>query len=344
MLSRRIFRLFLSSTFSDFVAEREALRTRVFPQLEKLCRDHGAVFQAVDLTQLLQLGKDLQEIRRCQQLSPRPNFAVLLGNRYGWEPPPARIPIDHWRLLLAAASPAERKIIRAGYRGPDRNAIPPVYHIHDRQGGWELSESRERILRDALRSCVAKADFPESEKVAYFASATHQEIILGALLDHDENGEVLHPERPAAAGAFVRRATRPARIGPAHAGRTRPPCRSSAGWPPPARAEGCPDAGLQGSAPMRTVNHRVCHTRPRRATSAPETPPADPMGPAGVRASRRRRRPTIQRSGGQTPKAFFTASIAFSSSHGKSLTVTVFSWPAFLNVLVTVLQSRPMWP
>ena len=204
MLSTRIFRLFLSSTFSDFVAEREALRTRVFPQLEKLCRDHGAVFQAVDLrwgiTEEAQREQDtmricLQEIRRCQQLSPRPNFAVLLGNRYGWEPPPARIPIDHWRRLLAAASSAERKIIRAGYRGPDRNAMPPVYHIHDRQDGWELSESRERILRDALRSCVAKADFPEAEKVAYFASATHQEIILGALLDHDEQGAVLHPER-----------------------------------------------------------------------------------------------------------------------------------------------------
>ena len=32
MLSTRIFRLFLSSTFSDFVAEREALRT-VFAEL-----------------------------------------------------------------------------------------------------------------------------------------------------------------------------------------------------------------------------------------------------------------------------------------------------------------------
>ena len=42
MLSARTFRLFVSSTFSDFVAEREALQKRVFPELEKLCAERGA--------------------------------------------------------------------------------------------------------------------------------------------------------------------------------------------------------------------------------------------------------------------------------------------------------------
>lgn len=32
----KTFRLFISSTFSDFLAEREALHRRVFPELEKL--------------------------------------------------------------------------------------------------------------------------------------------------------------------------------------------------------------------------------------------------------------------------------------------------------------------
>ena len=30
-----IFRLFVSSTFSDFIAEREALQKKVFPELEE---------------------------------------------------------------------------------------------------------------------------------------------------------------------------------------------------------------------------------------------------------------------------------------------------------------------
>ena len=45
----RIFRLFISSTFSDFIAERETLREDVFPRLEKFGAEQGARFQAIDL-------------------------------------------------------------------------------------------------------------------------------------------------------------------------------------------------------------------------------------------------------------------------------------------------------
>ena len=108
ILTHRVFRLFISSTFSDFIAEREALLKVVFPELETYCAQRGARFQAVDLrwgiTEEAQREHDtlricLEEVRRCQQLSPRPNFVVLLGDRYGWEPVPARIPLDHWKRL-----------------------------------------------------------------------------------------------------------------------------------------------------------------------------------------------------------------------------------------------------
>ena len=49
MLTTRVFRLFVSSTFSDFIAEREALQKEVFPELEKYCAKNGARFQAVGL-------------------------------------------------------------------------------------------------------------------------------------------------------------------------------------------------------------------------------------------------------------------------------------------------------
>ena len=38
----RTFRIFVSSTFSDLVAERNALQERVFPRLRDLCQQHGA--------------------------------------------------------------------------------------------------------------------------------------------------------------------------------------------------------------------------------------------------------------------------------------------------------------
>lgn len=188
--ANRTFRLFISSTFSDFIDEREALQRRVFPQLEAYCQERGATFQAVDLrwgiTEDAQRQHDtmrmcLEEVRRCQQLSPRPNFVVLLGDRYGWEPPPARIPAQHWRELLTAAAAGDRRLITASYRGPDRNAIPPVWHLKDRKGSNLQAVQHENALRDALRRAAEAAGLSGVDRVPYFASATHQEIVLGAL-------------------------------------------------------------------------------------------------------------------------------------------------------------------
>lgn len=191
MQTRRIFRLFLSSTFSDFIAEREALQLHVYPELERYCAMSGAHFQAVDLrwgiTEEAQREHDtmricLEEIRRCQQLSPRPNFAVLLGDRYGWEPVPAVIPQAHWRKLKAAALPEHWSLIKDSYR-VDSNAIPPVYRLH--------TSGRDVSLLASLR-CAAKS-FRGHVRLPYFASATHQEIVLGALTNKDENNRKLNP-------------------------------------------------------------------------------------------------------------------------------------------------------
>jgi hypothetical protein len=42
-------RLFVSSTFGDFKAERDALWQQVFPRLQELCAARGSAFSAVDL-------------------------------------------------------------------------------------------------------------------------------------------------------------------------------------------------------------------------------------------------------------------------------------------------------
>jgi hypothetical protein len=42
-------RIFVTSTFSDLKAERDALQQYVFPRLRELCLRHGTRFQAIDL-------------------------------------------------------------------------------------------------------------------------------------------------------------------------------------------------------------------------------------------------------------------------------------------------------
>ena len=92
-----VIRVFVSSTFSDMKHERNALAADAFPKLEQLCHRHGFQFQAIDLRcgVSTEAGLDhrtmricFDELRRAQELSPRPNFLTLLGNRYGWRPLP----------------------------------------------------------------------------------------------------------------------------------------------------------------------------------------------------------------------------------------------------------------
>ena len=201
ILTQRVFRLFISSTFSDFVAEREALQKEVFPKLEDYCAKRGARFQAVDLrwgiTEEAQREHEtmricLEEVRRCQQLSQRPNFAVLLGDRYGWEPVPARIPQDHWQRLMKAASQVDRELIKTSYR-LDENAVPPMYCLRERDPEPVFATRLEADLLQALRR--AARGFRGSNRLPYFTSATHQEIVLGALSRHDEQGWALNPEK-----------------------------------------------------------------------------------------------------------------------------------------------------
>jgi hypothetical protein len=88
--------VFISSTFLDMQAERDHLRSYVFPELEERLRVRRQNLEWVDLrmgvaTTSLQEGDArelhvlkvcLWEVRRC-----RPFLIVLLGDRYGWVPP-----------------------------------------------------------------------------------------------------------------------------------------------------------------------------------------------------------------------------------------------------------------
>jgi hypothetical protein len=97
---RPVIRVFVSSTFSDLKHERNALQEYAFPKLEELCAQNGFQFQAIDLRWGVpsEAGLDhrtmricFDELRRSQEISPRPNFLILLGNRYGWRPLPEEI-------------------------------------------------------------------------------------------------------------------------------------------------------------------------------------------------------------------------------------------------------------
>src|SRR5437868_1853381 len=136
----KTFRIFVSSTFADLHAERNALQEKVFQKLRTLCAEHGARFQAIDLrwgvSEEASLDQQtmpicMEELRRCQRAKLKPNCLVLLGERYGWRPIPPTIPADEFDALDEHLSPSDRGLVEKWYRRDD-NAVPPEYVLQPR--------------------------------------------------------------------------------------------------------------------------------------------------------------------------------------------------------------------
>jgi hypothetical protein len=205
----KIFRVFVSSTFTDMKEERRILQKKVFPKLEKFCEENGARFQAVDLrwgvneeSQLNQKTLDicLNEIMRCQRISPKPNFIILMGDKYGWQPLPTKIPEDEM-IKIHSEIPWDDSLLVKWYK-LDTNAIPPEFVLQPRGKEYEdyaVWEKVESALKGTIRECVSQLSFSREQKIKYYASATHQEIMAGAL-----NPETLKGKPEEHVFAFIR--------------------------------------------------------------------------------------------------------------------------------------------
>jgi tetratricopeptide (TPR) repeat protein len=202
--STNTFRVFVSSTFSDFVQERNALQQHVFPRLQNFCQRKLARFQAIDLRWGVteEAGQDqqtmnicLEELRRCQRTTPRPNFILLLGQRYGWNPLPPRVDAAELEDLLSVLSDQEQQRIRRFYRRDD-NALPAEYSLQSREETFrdrKIWGDEERDLRNLLRKAIVRADWPtdDSRRLKYETSATAQEIQEGAFAIPDAQDHVM---------------------------------------------------------------------------------------------------------------------------------------------------------
>lgn len=216
-----IIRLFVSSTFSDMKLERDALQRKVFPELEQFCLLNRFQFQAIDLRWGIstEAGLDhrtmricLEELKRSQEVSPEPNFLILLGNRYGWRPLPEEISVAQYAKLLSAAKKLDgpdsitphADTLNRWYQ-PEENADPLVYMLQPRRkpepndphqsdytapNVWSgVEQLLWRIINHELafppsglrgRFDGYQPEQPPPEIVSFQASATEQEIWNGA--------------------------------------------------------------------------------------------------------------------------------------------------------------------
>lgn len=187
----KLFRLFVSSTFSDFKKERETLQSKVFPAIKEYASQYEYTFQPIDLrwgiSSEAQLSNKtaeicLNEVRECKK-HIEPNFLVMLGDKYGWEPLPITIESDEFRILLSVLNVEEQAELSKWYI-EDENELPKSYFLVDRNNqslsddSWGVHESR---IRGLLQKAAKNADLEKDEISKYFRSITEAEIIEGVI-------------------------------------------------------------------------------------------------------------------------------------------------------------------
>ena len=149
----------------------------------------------------------LGEVERCQKTSPRPNFIVLLGDRYGWRPLPPEIPVDEFEAIKKNLATQDERALLLRWYERDDNAVPAVYGLKprtleyregaseeekgktrdDEASAWRATEAE---LFRILVSASAKIPLSPEGRLKYGASATEQEISAGALKIEDAEKHV----------------------------------------------------------------------------------------------------------------------------------------------------------
>ncbi|XP_045845669.1 NACHT domain- and WD repeat-containing protein 1 isoform X1 [Meles meles] len=189
----------------DMDAEREALQSTAFPEVQTFCQKHGLMFEVVDLrwgirsteaTDHMTTELCLEELDRCRKTSIGPAFVALLGDQYGPCPVPTLIEEKEWEALRAqlTSRPRDLELVARRFRR-DENAVPPTYLLQA-LGATETHGPEEATLTSVLRSGAQEARrlglITQEQWVHYHWSVIEWEIDRGllSLTDGDQGATV----------------------------------------------------------------------------------------------------------------------------------------------------------
>ncbi|EDV28707.1 Telomerase protein component 1 [Trichoplax sp. H2] len=188
-------RLFVSSTFRDFHAEREVLVKKVFPELRIWCEARR--FHLVDCDLRWGVPKDttsektiricMSELDRCYEDNIRPFFLNMISDRVGWIPPVEEISSSLAREYgwIKNASVTEMEIIHGAIRKYNPNALfmmrDPSY-LHNMPDNVKqdfIEEDDEAIEKvKALKTCL-RARFKPENIIRYQCEYSHIDPATG---------------------------------------------------------------------------------------------------------------------------------------------------------------------
>ena len=215
-LTSNLFRVFVSSTFRDWREERDYLQRHVWPVIDDYCLSRKCRFEAIDLRWGISAAASraaqtmticLREIERCQRFTPRPNFLLLLGDRYGYRPVPEAIVDSEVNILKDALDePAWLELFGSGttpgWYCRDDNALyeqagttyAGVWRLQSWVGRLESIEiwfATEAYLREKLLRAAEVVVLPNLARIKYQCSAVHQEFEHAIALAVDNDAHII---------------------------------------------------------------------------------------------------------------------------------------------------------
>lgn len=150
----------------------------------------------------------MEEIKRCQETSLGIAFIAILGDKYGWRPPPPSVNADEFESLLQLIDQSDRELITTWYLRDD-NSVPPCYLLQpistqfpikstdkdEISKAWEDWGKVEKSIWTQLRSAAEKAGLEEKEKQKYTVSVTQSEVETAVVADPEASQRTLVIDR-----------------------------------------------------------------------------------------------------------------------------------------------------
>lgn len=138
-------RIFLSSTFTDYKQERNLLLDDVLPYVQSFGREYGidVIFSEMRWGISDEASKGnrtielcLKEIEKCRDVSIGPFFCVMLGNKYGYRPPPPELSVAAFDEVMKRAIKEGKDLVLNALKESyhlDNNLVPPMYVLFERK-------------------------------------------------------------------------------------------------------------------------------------------------------------------------------------------------------------------
>ncbi|MDO5479775.1 MAG: ATP-binding protein, partial [Clostridia bacterium] len=172
------------------------MNNEIFEKISAFLKRKGCGFQIVDLRWGINtesalnhntLEICLDEVNYCMNNSPKPNFLIMAGERYGWIPLPSAVEAGEFERILALCDAGEKEMLFKWYL-LDENNIPKVYRLSRRSGEYAddgVWYKEEEKLHEILEKKAKECGFDAETMIKYTSSATEHEILKGLFGNED---------------------------------------------------------------------------------------------------------------------------------------------------------------